>query len=266
MSERAPDAPEMEPKVVEEKARGGPPGAKAALSAKAAALALLQDAFAKTPIAKAKVWNPWDQVCEVGIDLVEVQGTPGLTAAPTTIPEDEAFGALGLVKKSAYLGRFRELSKTMDVDLTKDTFDRAKLLLKTGYLQWARSNWRGVTGGNCTYFAGVTIGYLSENIKLVPPGASVEQFNLEESGQGHAFVVVGRDADSKPATPATWGKDCFVVDQWYARQRVREPGRYAVKDVTDSSPFYDPAFLAFLGTGRIYRGPAYSYEDLTKLR
>src|SRR5260370_38505874 len=142
MSERAPDAPEREPKVVEEKARGGPPGAKAALSAKAAALALLQDAFAKTPIAKAKVWNPWDQVCEVGIDLVEVQGTPRLTAAPTTIPEDEAFGALGLVKKSAYLGRFRKLSKTLDVDLTMDPFDRLKFLLSPVYLHLACSNWQ----------------------------------------------------------------------------------------------------------------------------
>lgn len=227
----------------------------------------LQDALSETAIVKAKIWNPWDDACEEGIDLKEIQGKPELTAAPTTIPEDATFQGLKLVTKSAYVARYRELSKSMDVDLTAQTFDGAKILLKTGYLQWGRSNWRVVTGGNCTYLAGVTIGFLSDNSKLVPEGATVEQFNLLARGEGHAFVVIGRDPQSTPAILATWGDKCFIVDQWYARQRVTSPGIFAVKDLTEGSPFYDPAFLKFIREGgTISRGPAFSYLELTQLR
>ena len=258
--------PEMEPKVKEQKDRGGPSGAKA-LSPKAAAMSTLQEALGGTAIAKAKVWNPWDLACEDGVNLDEVQGTASLTAAPTTISEDATFAGLKLVTKSAYVARYRELSKSMDVELTSETFGAARVLLKTGYLQWGRANWKGVKNANCTYFAGVTIGFLSDNIKLVPEGATVEQFNLLASGEGHAFVVIGRDPESTPATLTTWGKDCFIVDQWYARQRVTKPGIFAVKDLVEDSPFYDAAFLKFLlEGGRISRGPAFSYSELTKLR
>ena len=234
---------------------------------KAEVMRKLQEALSETAIVKAKIWNPWDDACEEGIDLKEVQGVANLTAAPTTIPEDTRFGDLKLVTKAAYVARYRELSKSMDVNLTAETFDSARLLLKTGYLQWGRANWRGVTGGNCTYFAGVTIGFLSDNSKLVPEGATVEQFNLLARGEGHAFVVIGRDPQSTSATLATWGKRCFIVDQWYARQRRTSPGIFAVKDLEQDSPFYDAAFLKFIREGgTISRGPAFSYQELTQLR
>jgi hypothetical protein len=237
------------------------------VSGKLAVMGALQTALAKTAIVSAKIWNPWDEACEPGIDLSTVRGTPDLTAAPITIPEDATFATSGLVSKTSYLGRFRELSKPQDVSLTAQTFDQAKVLLKKGYLQWARANWRGVKGGNCTYLAGVVVGFLSENAHLVPRGATVEQFNLAQSGQGHAFVVIARDPASNPADLSAWGSACVIVDQWYARQRVTAPGTNAVKEIADTaSSYYDAGFRKFLaGGGRIYRGPAYSYQELTTL-
>jgi hypothetical protein len=42
---------------------------------------------------------------------------------------------------------------------------------------------------------------------------------------------------------------------------------FAVKDLAEDSPFYDATFLKFLVEGgRISRGPAFSYSELTKLR
>jgi hypothetical protein len=253
--------PQMEPKVKELKSKEGPSGGKVA------AMTALQQALAETRIATAKVWNPWAEVCETGIDRTEIQGTPGLTAAPQTIPEDQTFASFTGAQKRVYAGRMRQLAKDFELELTEDTLATAKLLMKTEYLQWGRANWKGFAGGNCTAFAGVTAGFLAENMKLVPSGATVEQFNLSEGGQGHAFLVIGRDPSSKPGTPATWGDKCFIVDQWYARQRVSAPGKYAVKDsVGSTSDFSDEAFWKFLSTGRISRGPAYTYEQMTTLR
>lgn len=236
-------------------------------SGKLDTMAALQTALSKTAIATAKIWNPWDDACEKGVNLDEICGKPDLTAAPTTIPEDATFTTYGMVKLRGFEGRFRELSKPAEVSLTEKTFDQAKTLLKKGYLQWARMNWRGVKGGNCTYLAGVVIGFLSENAQLVPSGATVEQFNLEEAGQGHAFVVIGREPSSKPADLSTWGSACFVVDQWYARQRITSPGTNAVKEIADTtSSYYHADFVKFLKSGgKIYRGPAYTYQELTTL-
>jgi hypothetical protein len=68
---------------------------------KAEVMRKLQEALSETAIVKAKIWNPWDDACEEGIDLKEVQGVANLTAAPTTIPEDTRFGDLKLVTKAA---------------------------------------------------------------------------------------------------------------------------------------------------------------------
>ena len=235
--------------------------------AKLTSMQQINNAIIQTPIATAKVWNLWPTCCEPGLNTLLIKGTPDLTAAPVTIPEDATFAGLKFPAKTSFLARYRQLRQSNDVMLSAETFEDARLVMKTDYLNWGRTNWRSIKGGNCTYFAGVTIGWLSDNIGLVPAGATVEQFDMTESGQGHAFVVVDRDPASTPGNPATWGLWCFVVDMWYARQRLTAPGTSPAKDLNDpTSVLYLANFVQFLGGGTITRGPAYSYEQLTSLR
>jgi len=191
-------------------------------------------------------------------------GKPELTAAPTTIPEDATFQGLKLVTKSAYVARYRELSKSMDVDLTAQTFDGAKILLKTGYLQWA-VKLESRHGGNCTYLAGVTIGFLSDNSKLVPEGATVEQFNCY-AWRGACLRGDRTRPAEHAAILATWATS---ASSWTS---VRTAARHIARHLrgeglTEGSPFYDPAFLKFIREGgTISRGPAFSYLETDQLR
>ncbi len=244
-----------------------------AASAKAKAMKAIQDAIDGSRLAGCKLWNPWEKVYEKGLEVSKIKATPGLTAAPLTIPETATYA--GIKEKAAldlrkYKARFNELKGIKEddklVDVTADNFDEVRLLLKKGYLEWGRTNYSGFTAGNCTYIAGVTVGWLAENTRLVPEGARVEQFNLAPGGEGHAFVVIGRASGSTPGTISTWGADAFIVDQWYARQRVTAPGKYAVKDIVKGSDFYDEDFIAFITDGKIAPGPSFTAEELAKLR
>ncbi|TDD59209.1 hypothetical protein [Actinomadura rubrisoli] len=230
----------------------------------------IQDAIEGSKLATCKIWNLWEKVCEKGLEVSKVKASPGLTAAPLTIPESATFAKTKGLDLRKYKARYNELSGIKDadalVDVTADNFDEVRVLLKKGYLQWGRTNYSGFTGGNCTYIAGITVGWLAENTKLLPEGVRVEQFNLAPGGEGHAFVVVGRASGSDPAKPATWGEEWFLIDPWYSRQRVTRPGTNAVKDPVPGGDYYDKDFLAFIFDGTIAPGPAFTAEELATLR
>ena len=67
-------------------------------------------------------------------------------------------------------------------------------------------------------------------------------------------MVAGHDPGSRPSTFSGWGEGCFVIDQWYARQQLSKPGSHPVKEIADAAK------------GPLSRGPAFSYDELTKLR
>jgi hypothetical protein len=276
-SETGSGRPELEPKGVKElKDKGGPPGGTSTVpatggSAKAAAMEAIQKALTSSRLNQCKIWNLWTAtVCEKGLDTSKIKGTGSLQAAPVTIPESATYGSLKLGDRIAYASRYNELTGEKDADklvtMSPDNLAEMRSVLKAGYLRWGRTNYGGFTGGNCTYIAGVTVGWLASNIGLIPTGARVEQFNLSSGGQGHAFVVIGRDPDSRPGTLSSWGSNWFVIDPWYARQRFTPPGPYAVKDPADTSGFYDQDFVTFITDGVLTQGPAFTIEELLSLR
>jgi hypothetical protein len=240
-------------------------------AAKAAAMKAIQEALPSSKLHECKISNLWTEtVCEKGLDTAKVKGEVSLTAAPETIPDSATYDNLKLGARTSYAARYNELKNIKDADklvkMSTDNLAEMRATLKAGYLQWCRTNYPSFKGGNCTYIAGVTVGWLAGNTGLIPAGARVEQFNLSSGGQGHAFVVIGRAKDSDPGKLASWGSDWFIIDQWYARQRVTPPGTKAVKDFTPASDFYDSGFEKFITEGVITKGPSFTIEELISLR
>ncbi|HET9971302.1 MAG TPA: hypothetical protein VFQ68_23910 [Streptosporangiaceae bacterium] len=234
--------------------------------AKVTAMRAIQAALPKR-LKEGKIWNPWAAtVCENGLDIAKIQGVPGQNSPPETIPDSATFDSIKPVMRKNYQGLYNQFKKEKDADqmvvLTAGNLAEMRDTLKTGYLQWGLVNYKSFTGGMCTNIAAVTVGWLADNTGLIPAGARVEQFNLSSDGQGHAFVVIGRDKDSDPEKLPTWGPDWFIIDQWYARQRITSPGTNAVKDPASASEFHDANFMTFITNGRISKGPSYTIEEL----
>jgi hypothetical protein len=84
---------------------------------------------------------------------------------------------------------------------------------------------------------------------LLPPGTVVEVCGTTSKKDGHTFVVVSRQGaggivpGGKIGAPATWGTQCFVLDQWYALQKSDR----AVKSFNPQNAFYDKNFVTWLG-------------------
>jgi hypothetical protein len=193
----AESVPELEPKSLKEGKAKECPGAELAALAKKSAMEALDKALGSTAIPKGRLWNPWPSVCEEGLVPDSIRAAVGSLPVPETIGQDATFGSLAPVRRLNFGAKYRTLSGSQDFELTEDTFDVARDALKAAYLGWAaKSSWIGFKDGNCTYFAGVTIGFLARNAKaLVPGGAAVEQFNLN-LGDGPGPRVRGRGARS----------------------------------------------------------------------
>jgi hypothetical protein len=240
-------------------------------AAKAAAMKAIQEALPSSRLHECKIWNLWtDTVCEKGLDTAKVKGPTSLTAAPATIPDSATYDNLKIGDRTSYAARYNELKNIKDADklvqLTDGNLADMRAVLKLGYLQWCRANYPSFKGGNCTYIAGVTVGWLAGNISFIPADALVEQFNLSSGGQGHAFVVIGRATDSDPEKLVSWGSNWFIIDQWYARQRVTAPGTNAVKDPAPAGEFHDSGFMTFITSGKITKGPSFTIKELISLR
>ncbi|EIV96213.1 hypothetical protein [Frankia sp. QA3] len=82
---------------------------------------------------------------------------------------------------------------------------------------------------------------------LLPAGTRVELYGIVGLHEDkHLFTVVNRPADSSPTDFRTWGRGCFVVDQWYGLQTTTP----AVKsfDPHDDLPgegFHDLTFIGW---------------------
>jgi hypothetical protein len=233
---------------------------------KVTAMRAIQAALPKR-LKEGKIWNPWTvTVGEEGLDTARIQGQPESNSPPETIPDSATFDSIRPAMRKSYQGLYNQFKKIRNDDqmvvLTTGNLAEMRATLKIGYLQWGLVNYKSFTGGMCTNLAAVTVGWLAENTGLIPAGARVEQFNLSSGGQGHAFVVIGRDKDSDPGMLPTWGPDWFIIDQWYARQRITSPGTNAVKDPTSASEFHDANFMTFITDGRISKGPSYTIEEL----
>ncbi|MBN6056814.1 hypothetical protein JYK22_33110, partial [Nonomuraea sp. RK-328] len=200
----------------------------------------VQAAIEKTKMATAKLWNPWETVVEVGVDINKIKTPAGGGQVPETIPLGRTFADYGGVK-------LKLLAKSVDVETpTEQNFADIALKLKDKYVEVGRTNYRALTGANCTLFACCVIGMLANEPQLLGKGVKVELFSLIEStgASGHAYVVVGR-ADCDPQDVDNYGPDCFFIDVWYARQRRTEPGIRAVKAATqdNAAGFWDEHFI-----------------------
>jgi hypothetical protein len=237
--------------------------------ARITAMRAIQEALPKK-LKEGKIWNPWAAtVGEKGLDIAKIKGTPGQNSPPETIPDSATFDSIKSQKRITYQGLYNQFKGIKDADqmvtLTAGNLAEMRATIKIGYLKWGLVNYKSFTGGMCTNIAAVTVGWLADNTVLVPAGARVEQFNLSSGGQGHAFVVIGRDEKSDPEKLPSWGPDWFIIDQWYARQRITSPGTNAVKDPATASEFHDADFMTFITDGKISKGPSYTIEEL-KLR
>lgn len=62
--------------------------------------------------------------------------------------------------------------------------------------------------GNCGEQAAIAMVYLFNNLKVVPLDY------VERTNADHAFVVIGRKANSEISDYKTWGDSCVVCDPW----------------------------------------------------
>lgn len=62
--------------------------------------------------------------------------------------------------------------------------------------------------GNCGEQAAIAFVYLSEELKVRPLDF------MSRTNADHAFVVIGRRADSEESDYKTWGDECIICDPW----------------------------------------------------
>ncbi|HMA45963.1 MAG TPA: hypothetical protein VKP11_01930 [Frankiaceae bacterium] len=121
-----------------------------------------------------------------------------------------------------------------------DASPQRKDYLAEGLKKLAGTSFYGV----CNDFAWVVTSLLvapksSAGGPLLPAGTPVELYGIVGRQEDkHLFTVVNRAAGSDPSDHSTWGRDCFVVDQWYALQTGTAP----VKSLADG-PYHDREFL-----------------------
>lgn len=65
--------------------------------------------------------------------------------------------------------------------------------------------------GNCSEFAFLALEYVVEH----EPNVNAEIFQIENGD--HEFLVLGRDPNSNPANPLTWGENAYICDPWSNR-------------------------------------------------
>ena len=78
---------------------------------------------------------------------------------------------------------------------------------------------------------------------------------INSRGNGHVFLVAGRDQNSDPTKPDKWGGNAVVVDQWYALQKSYPAEKYPLAQYPEVSAEYMPSEMAFnltAGLGKIY--------------
>lgn len=62
--------------------------------------------------------------------------------------------------------------------------------------------------GNCSEYSDLALEHIAEH----HPTAKAEIFHIE--GGYHVFLVIGRDKNSNPSDPKTWGKNAVFCDPW----------------------------------------------------
>lgn len=63
--------------------------------------------------------------------------------------------------------------------------------------------------GNCYEMALMALDYV---LRYAPPSVNAEVYDIE--GGDHVFLVLGREKNSNPYEPETWGKDAYICDPW----------------------------------------------------
>lgn len=238
------------------------PTAESLSSAKLKLMDAVQDLIAGHRIARAKVWNPYESLTKDNVDVLTIKAVPGSLTQPAPIPDTIAsLASLSLVERRKF-GLEQAGERATVTTMSEREFQDERERRRRAYVRWGKGETRTFLSGNCSYFAGVTLGLLAseDGLKVLPRDAVVELFGFSSS-DGHAFLVVNRE-DGTLSQPTTWGPDAFVIDQWFARQRRGEPGSYAVKDVTGGTDhkYFDPFFNAFISTAM--RGPTKFTYDL----
>ncbi|GAA3080973.1 hypothetical protein [Streptosporangium carneum] len=210
-------------------------------------MAAVQAALDMTPLATAKVWNPWRHVVDSSLDVADLEAPAKRGEVPDIIADGKTFADL----KAVQLGNLGAAAG-LDGPVTGATFERARVELRKRYVAAGRAKYQTATSANCTLFACCVIGMFADRPDLLGPGVTVELVNILATvgGQGHAYVLVGR-APGDLHKIGTYGPSCFFVDQWYARQQAVKPGTNGVKDATSihgdgTSPFWDLDFVGFI--------------------
>lgn len=62
--------------------------------------------------------------------------------------------------------------------------------------------------GNCHELALMALDFMIRN----KPEVNAETYSIK--GGDHVFLVIGRNKDSDPLKPETWGDDCYICDPW----------------------------------------------------
>lgn len=64
--------------------------------------------------------------------------------------------------------------------------------------------------GNCHELAFLALQYVVN----LSPEVKAEVFTIKVDVGGHCFLVMGRQTNSNPNDPATWGEDAYICDPW----------------------------------------------------
>jgi hypothetical protein len=82
---------------------------------------------------------------------------------------------------------------------------------------------------------------------LLPEGTRVELYGIVGIQEDkHLFTVVNRPVDSPPTDFRSWGRGCFVVDQWYGLQSATPAVKsFHPDDDLPDEGFYDTTFIAW---------------------
>ncbi|MGX7824812.1 hypothetical protein ACTG9Q_06940 [Actinokineospora sp. 24-640] len=119
----------------------------------------------------------------------------------------------------------------------------------TSYLDWGAD--RAVKHpfvGVCESFNAVAIAILAAKNSPLANGTVIEYIGVKQGSLGHAIAVINRANQVEAVgqtvpTPALWGANCIVVDQWYALQAATAPVFHV------AGPHADNNYLTFLTTG-----------------
>lgn len=277
MTEVTPEKPEATPLTTEADKPAEKPKEKKIRSVdivtKRDLMDTIQDAIAKHPrLPLAKLWNPYGYLATDGVKKATIEAPKSLSIdVPETITDDVVLATL---KRQQAL-HYGLLKAEISAEVTAEQLERERDRRLRAYVQFGTERLPSFTSGNCSFFAAVTLGLLSKRVsELLPKDAYVELFGFWSS-DGHNFLVVNRAGGlgnvgmdkGTVADLASWGAECFVIDQWYARQLKETPGCYAVKDVTgtEGDKYYDPAFNKFISE-RMRAPTRFSYALLADPR